>query len=46
MNPMYEKVKKLYIEGRIDESGLDKAVKYGWITEEQKKEIMALRPVD
>lgn len=37
---MYERVKKLYLEERINEYGLDNAIKFGWITEEQKQEIM------
>lgn len=38
---MYDRVKKLYIdEGKIDETGLSKAVTLGWITEEQKQEII------
>lgn len=39
---MYDLVKKLYLEGKIDEAtGLANAVKFGWITEEQKQEIIA-----
>ena len=37
---MYERVKRLYNEGKIDETGLDKAIDLGWITEEQKTEII------
>lgn len=37
---MYKIVLELYLEKRIDESGLDRAIKFRWITEEQKKEIM------
>ncbi|WP_423219681.1 XkdX family protein [Clostridium hydrogeniformans] len=37
---MYKIVLELWLEKRIDESGLDRAIKFRWITEEQKKEIM------
>ena len=37
---MFAQMKRLYLNGKIDESGLDNAVKFGWITEEQKAEIM------
>jgi hypothetical protein len=40
---MYSMVKKLYLEGRIDETGLDNAVAKGWITEAQKVEIIAAK---
>lgn len=39
---MYKIVLELYLEKRIDESGLDRAIKFRWITEEQKKEIMGM----
>jgi hypothetical protein len=32
---MFERLKRLYKEGRIDEAGLEAAVKKGWITEEE-----------
>lgn len=32
---MYERLKRLYRNGEINESGLEKAVKKGWITKEQ-----------
>lgn len=38
---MFERLKKLYKEGRIDEKGLQNAVNKGLITEEQMKEIIA-----
>lgn len=41
MGIMYATVKRLYITGKIDESGLDNAIVRGWITSEEKKEIMA-----
>lgn len=37
---MFERLKRLYNEGKIDEAGLDAAVVKGWITEDQKIEIM------
>lgn len=37
---MYDVVKSIYLKGKIDESGLDNAILRGWITEEQKMEIM------
>ena len=37
---MFERLKRLYSEGKIDESGLQAAVDKGWITAEQKQEIM------
>lgn len=37
---MYERVKRLYLTGKLTEAGLDKAVKLGWITETEKTEIM------
>lgn len=38
---MYNTLKRLYQAGKLDEAGLESAVTKGWITEEQKKEIMA-----
>ncbi len=37
---MFERLKRLYKEGKIDEAGLKKAVSYGWITKEQMEEIL------
>lgn len=37
---MYEILKKLYIGERLTLQGLDNAVTKGWITEEQKEEIL------
>lgn len=37
---MFERLKRLYNEGKIDEAGLQAAVEKGWITAEQKQEIM------
>lgn len=36
---MFETLKRLYGEGRIDNAELERAVTLGWITEEQKGEI-------
>jgi len=36
---MFERVKRLYLTGMSD-TGLDRAVTFGWITEEQKQEII------
>lgn len=41
MGIMYVTVRRLYLTGKIDESGLDNAIKRGWITSEEKKKIMA-----
>lgn len=37
----YERIKRLYREGKLTEAGLDKAVRLGWITAEQKQQILA-----
>lgn len=37
---MYERLKRLYYEGKINENGLEKAVQKGWITEKQMDEII------
>ena len=37
---MFERLKRLYNEGKIDEAGLQAAVEKGWITAEQKAEII------
>ena len=36
---MFETLKRLYGDGRIDNAELARAVALGWITEEQKGEI-------
>ena len=41
MGIMHVTVRRLYLTGKIDESGLDNAIKRGWITSEEKKKIMA-----
>lgn len=40
MGIMYATVKRLYQQEKIDESGLDNAVKRGWITFDEKAMIM------
>lgn len=37
---MFERLLKLYLEGRITIQDLDAAVEKGWITEEQKELII------
>ena len=36
---MYERVKRLYLSGRLSDTGLDNAVEKGWITDGQKTDI-------
>jgi hypothetical protein len=38
---MYETLLRLWKEGRLTETQLSNAVLKGWITEEQKQEILA-----
>ena len=38
---MYNTLKRLYLTDKINGNGLSNAVKKGWITEEQKQEIIA-----
>ncbi|MBY0755012.1 XkdX family protein [Clostridium sardiniense] len=38
---MYKKVKDLYLKGRLNESKVGNAVEKGWITEEERNEIIA-----
>lgn len=37
---MYERILSLYCSGRLTDAGIDRAVNLGWITEEQKLEIV------
>lgn len=37
---MFERLKRLYSEGKIDETGINNAVNKGWITQEQVDEIL------
>ena len=36
----YKRLKKLYLAGRLNDTGLENAVTRGWITEDQKAEII------
>lgn len=36
---MFERLKALYLAGRLDDAGLDRAVARGWITAEQAEAI-------
>ncbi|MDD3841073.1 MAG: XkdX family protein [Clostridia bacterium] len=38
---MFETLKRLFDEGKLSENGINNAVLKGWITEEQKLEIMS-----
>lgn len=42
---MYYTLLRLYNEGRLTDVQLDNAVKKGWITEEQKQEIIASKVI-
>lgn len=37
---MYERLKRLYLDGKLTKVQLEKAVDKGWITKEQWKEIV------
>lgn len=37
---MYETLKRLYSQGKIDATGLEKAIEKKWITREQYEEII------
>lgn len=37
---MYDRLKRLYDSGSLDETGLQRAVSLGWITVEEKEQIM------
>lgn len=39
---MFETLKRLWLEGKLTEAKLDNAIAKGWITAEQKAEIMSL----
>lgn len=41
---MFERLKRLYNEGKLDEAAIRTAVTKGWLTEEQAQEI--LKPPD
>jgi hypothetical protein len=38
---MYDYLRRLYLEGRLSDSGLQNAVAKGWITQEQADQIRA-----
>jgi hypothetical protein len=38
---MYSILKKMYVAGKLTETGLDNAIAKGWITEVEKEEILA-----
>ena len=38
---MFETLKRLYVKGELSNNKLDKAVQKGWITEQQKNQIIA-----
>ena len=40
---MYERLKRLYVSGKLTVVGLANAVIKGWITEVQKQEIMDMK---
>lgn len=37
---MYERLKRLYLADRLTDAALQTAVKRGWITDEEKEEII------
>lgn len=39
---MFETLKRLYLKGELSNARLNKAVEKGWITEEQKNQILSL----
>ena len=38
---MFERLKRLYEEGKITQDGINNAVTKGWITQEQAEEIIS-----
>lgn len=40
---MLERIKELYISGKLDEKGLARAAARKWITEEQAEEIRKIK---
>lgn len=40
---MFERLKNLYVSGKLSAAGLSNAVIKGWITEEQRQEIIAAK---
>lgn len=41
---MYSRLKRLYHAGRLTDEALQTAVERGWITEDERKEIIATKP--
>lgn len=39
---MFEALKRLYLTGELSKAKLNKAVEKGWITAEQKKQILKM----
>lgn len=39
---MFKRLKNLYLNGKLTDSGIEKAVQKGWITAEQAEEIKNL----
>ncbi len=37
---MFERLKRLYESGQLDQKGIENAVAKGWITQEQANEIL------
>lgn len=42
---MYERLKAMYLDGRLNDAGLNNAVTKGWITQDQADEIRAAKAV-
>ena len=40
---MFERLKRLYNEGKLDEAAIRNAVTKGWLTEAQAEEILSSR---
>nr|WP_325300270.1 XkdX family protein [uncultured Dysosmobacter sp.] len=40
---MFNRLKRLYCEGRLTDDALQTAVERGWITDEEKQEIVAAK---
>lgn len=40
---MYNRLKRLYLDGRLSDAGIDNAVKLGWITQDEADEIKACK---
>lgn len=38
---MFERLKRLYIEGKLDEEAIRRAYEYGWITKKEMNEILS-----